>query len=297
MRTSILDQGVMFPGIEPRDSIEETLRLASFADRAGFERFWVAEHHNAANNCPAPEVLLAAVARETWRIRIGPGVALLPYHNPYRLAASIRLLDYLAPNRIDLALGRGQGGQYEMTSRLRQSDAEYPDQIDDLQNALGELRGGEYPDDRYAEMWLTGASLASAQLAGELSLSYCFAQFVMPTVLPQVAAKFRESSLGQMSNLPFSVAIEVLCSESQTEVDALREMVATGIPNAIVADASVELLFGYRAIVGTPKTVRPAIEYILSQYLPDEIIIISNCPDPQMRRRSFELVKGLCDDF
>ena len=119
----------------------------------------------------------------------------------------------------------------------------------------------------------------------------------MPMTLPEVAVTFREASATSSTNLPLSVAIEVLCSDSPIEVSALREMIANGLPNAIISGASEELLFGHRVIVGSPETVRVSLELLINQYLPDEVMIVSNCPDPEMRRRSFELVKGICDDI
>src|SRR5271168_2012862 len=111
IKLSVLDQSPVSDGYTPADALRNTIELARLADRLGYERYWIAEHHAMDTlACPAPEILLARVGAETSGIRIGLGAVLLPHYSPLKVVESFRMLHALYPNRIDLGLGRAPGG-------------------------------------------------------------------------------------------------------------------------------------------------------------------------------------------
>ena len=123
MRVSILDQSPVINGHSPREAVKETVKLAQLADKLGYTRYWLAEHHNMKGLAdPCPEILLSAIGAETKNIRIGTGGILLPYYSPLKVAETFRMLEALYPNRIDLGIGRAPGGD-RLTAKAMSPDA------------------------------------------------------------------------------------------------------------------------------------------------------------------------------
>ncbi|MEY2690379.1 MAG: hypothetical protein RL375_4579 [Pseudomonadota bacterium] len=201
MKLSVLDQSVALAGQADDEAIRDTLALAEHCEALGYERFWVSEHHSLATIVgSAPEVLLAAVAARTTRIRIGSAGVMLPHYAAFKVAEQFRVLDALAPGRVDLGLGRAPGGDLR-TARALNPHADpdnFPQQVQELQAWLagqpwrgvtahprGPLRaeasGGSAPIEtaRVPEVWILGSSNYGAQLAAQLGLPYAYAYFFM----------------------------------------------------------------------------------------------------------------------
>src|SRR5690606_37706208 len=184
---SVLDLASVGRGADPATALQGTPRLAQTADRLGFHRFWVAEHHNMPIVAStSPPVLMAHLAAVTERIRIGSGGVMLPNHPPLVVAEQIALLEALHPGRIDLGIGRAPGTDPVTAAALRRSadalDArEFPQQLLDLMALLGDVREGARLHQRFRatplattfpSIFLLGSSGFSAQLAGILGLPF-----------------------------------------------------------------------------------------------------------------------------
>ena len=186
MRLSVLDQSTAATGRSEAASIRESVALAAHCEALGYARFWVSEHHNLpAIVGTAPEVLMAAIAATTQRIRIGSAGVMLPHYSALKVAEQFRVLEALAPGRIDLGVGRAPGGDMRTARALNPNahaaaDA-FPEQVHDLQawTSLPEHQGiAAHPRGPHApEIWILGSSNYGAQLAAHFGLPYAYAYF------------------------------------------------------------------------------------------------------------------------
>ena len=196
LRLSVLDQSVAPSGVPQALSISATLALAQRCEALGYHRFWVSEHHSHPSIVgTAPEVLMAAIAACTSRIRIGSAGVMLPHYAPLKVAEQFRVLDALAPGRIDLGVGRAPGSDQRTAQLLnpdRHASENFPRQVMELQAWVTEAVTGEglppghpghgvhaYPFSATAPtVWMLGSSDYGAQLAAHLGLPYAFAWFI-----------------------------------------------------------------------------------------------------------------------
>ena len=185
----ILDQSPVLAGARPRDAVLATVALARDAERLGYHRYWLAEHHAMRGLAdPAPEILLAYLAAQTTRIRIGTGGVLLPHYAALKVAEQFRMLDALAPGRIDLGIGRAPGGSQRVSLALESAEIQrFPRQVSDVVGFLDGTLAEEHPfaklvampgGDSSPEVWLLGSSDYSAALAAEMGLPFAFAHFI-----------------------------------------------------------------------------------------------------------------------
>jgi luciferase family oxidoreductase group 1 len=183
---SVLDLSPVGAGVSPSHAIRDSVELARAADRLGYTRYWVAEHHNMASIATsAPEVLIAHIAAVTERIRVGAGGIMIPNHTPLRVVEIFRTLEALHPGRIDLGLGRAPGTDPVTAAALRRSD---DPEVNHLLAELIAFERGEFPDQhpfrtitpmpsdaRLTSIWMLGSTLAGAAIAAELGVPYAFA--------------------------------------------------------------------------------------------------------------------------
>jgi luciferase family oxidoreductase group 1 len=196
MRLSVLDQSTIVAGTSPDAAIRESLVLARHAEALGYARYWVAEHHASLSQAgTAPEILIAAIAATTSRIRVGSAGVMLPHYSSLKIAEQFRVLEAIAPGRIDLGIGRAPGSDgltaYALNPHANSSGRdEFPGQVRDL---LAWLHGTALPAGHpfaavsaqpqgagAPEVWMLGSSDYGAQLAGYFGLPYCFAHFFAP---------------------------------------------------------------------------------------------------------------------
>ncbi len=192
LKLSVLDQSVARVGLAQDASIRQTLELAQHCEALGYERFWVSEHHSIpAIVGSAPEVLMAAIAARTRRIRIGSAGVMLPHYATYKVAEQFRVLDALAPGRIDLGVGRAPGGDMR-TARLLNPHAgsadDFPRQVLELQAWVnGQPMPPGHPGHGVQahpmgatapQLWMLGSSAYGAQLAAHYGMPYAFAHFI-----------------------------------------------------------------------------------------------------------------------
>jgi luciferase family oxidoreductase group 1 len=186
MRLSVLDQSVSLAGSSEDAAIRDTLSLAEHCERLGYTRFWLSEHHGLPTIVgSAPEILMAAIAARTTRIRIGSAGVMLPHYSALKVAEQFRVLEALAPGRIDLGLGRAPGGDMRTARALNPNAShaaeDFPVQVRDLHawTTLGTHAGiTAHPLGPHApEIWILGSSDYGAQLAAHFGLPYAFAYF------------------------------------------------------------------------------------------------------------------------
>src|SRR4051794_15901621 len=200
---SVLDQSPIPDGLTAADALANTLDLARAADRLGYTRYWLAEHHNTRGLAgSAPEVLAARVAAETRTLRVGSGGVMLPHYSPLHVAEQFRVLASLYPGRIDLGIGRAPGGDPLSAGALRAGvETPFPHAVQDLigwveerldpRHPFAAVRATPVPGEP-PEIWMLGSSDYGAAVAAVLGLPYSFAHFINPALGPDVVSMYRE---------------------------------------------------------------------------------------------------------
>jgi luciferase family oxidoreductase group 1 len=238
-RLSVLDQSPVAAGSTGGQALRNTLDLARAADRLGYHRYWLAEHHGTpALAGAAPEVMVGVVAAATERIRVGSGGVMLPHYSPFKVAETFSMLASLFPGRIDLGLGRAPGtdGRTALAlqrDRRQRAPYDFPDALDEL---LGYLDGTLEPDHPFAPLaemlpgrpevpapWLLGSSPDSAMWAAAEGLPYCFAQFINPEGGARIAASYRERfrPSARLASPVTVVAVWTICADTAEEAERL----------------------------------------------------------------------------
>lgn len=324
-KLSVLDLSPVSEGTSGPQTMQNTLELARMADRLGYERYWLAEHHSLPNVAsPAPEVMIGHVADQTTRMRVGSGGIMLPNHAPLKVAEIFRVLEALHPGRIDLGIGRAPGTDPMTAQALRRSGnrggQEFPEQFSQLLAFAGE--GEPFPDDHpfanvravpedvdLPPIWLLGSSGYSAQASGEMGLGYAFAAHFGPgdPVAPMHAYREHFDPSGSFENPSGIVATSVICAEDDErarELASSMELVwvrmnsgkPTPLPSPGEAlsyeynEAEQRIAEAHRAnqIVGGPETARQKIEDLAQRTAADEIMVTTAVYDHAERLRSYE---------
>jgi luciferase family oxidoreductase group 1 len=317
----ILDQSPVLAGAAPRDAILETIALARAAERLGYHRYWLAEHHAMRGLAdPAPEILLARIAAETSRMRVGTGGVLLPHYTALKVAEQFRLLDALAPGRIDLGIGRAPGGSQRVSLALESAEvARFPRQVQDVVGFLDGTLPESHPfakltampsGDTSPEVWLLGSSDYSAGLAAELGLPFAFAHFISgdaTAVTRMYRRHFRASARLPEPRVILCVAAIAAQTPEEAEVlartiDLWRLRIRRGI-DLPIPSRDEALAFPYseydreeiahnrqRLVLGAPRAVRARLETLASAHEADEAMILTITPDYASRTRSYELL-------
>jgi luciferase family oxidoreductase group 1 len=322
-RLSVLDQTPVPEGVSSAQALRDTLDLAQLADRLGYHRYWVAEHHGGGLVAgPSPEVLIGPIAAATEHLRVGSGGVMLPHYSPLKVAESFGVLAGLYPGRIDLGIGRAAGTD-PLTTHALQRDRSQP-LPDDFPDQLAELlayfeRG--FPAGHLArlaenlpggpeapEPWLLGSSEQSAIWAAELGLPYAFADFINPRGAP-LAASYRErfDREVRLEEPRVAVAVRATVAETSEEAerlsaswrmafDLLRQGRLIAVPTPEKAARYFELhpeereAGERRRLTGTAAEVRADIEETAAAYGADEAIVVTIAHDHEARRRSYELL-------
>jgi len=331
IRLSVLDQSTVVTGRSPDTSIRESIRLAQHCEALGYARYWCAEHHNSDSQAgTAPEILIAAIAATTSRIRVGSAGVMLPHYSSLKVAEQFRVLDAIAPGRIDLGLGRAPGSDgmtaYALNPQAETAAEHFPAAVRDLLAWLkGErlIEGHPFREIRaqpggptVPEVWILGSSDYGAQVAAYFGLPFCFAHFITDgRGAEQALALYREGyrpSERHPQPLP-AVCVWALAAETEAEAARLftsREMwrlgrdrgVFTALPSPEEAaayvytdgeQARIERLRA-RALYGTPATVGAKLRALAATLDVEEVAILTTLHDPEARRRSYTL---LADEF
>jgi len=323
LRLSVLDQSPVAEGSTGAQALERTLELARLADRLGYHRFWVAEHHGTPMLAgAAPEALIGPIAATTARMRVGSGGVMLHHYSPRKVAEAFSVLAGLFGDRIDLGLGRGADADPATTHALQRDrrvpdPQDYPDQLAEL---VAYLDGRPPPDGRFAglaplpglpgrpEPWLLGSSLQSAIWAAQLGLPYAFGDFINPEGA-EIAHLYRESFVGS-GRLPaplVAVSVAAVCADdddealrltASTRMAARMSHLGTPIPVPPVERALRYLeqveepptLRDRRMVLGSPATVRAGLEAVADEYGAGEVIVVTVAHSHAARERSYELI-------
>ncbi|MEM7424880.1 MAG: LLM class flavin-dependent oxidoreductase [Pseudomonadota bacterium] len=316
---SVLDLAPVPEGHDIATALANTLDLAVHAEKLGFARYWLAEHHNMPGiSSAATSVLIGQVAARTSRIRVGSGGVMLPNHAPLVIAEQFGTLATLFPDRIDLGIGRAPGTDMATARALRrtldQGDG-FPQDVMELlgyfEEATPETRVRAVPGaGTGVPVWILGSSLYGAQLAAHFGLPYAFASHFAPAALEHALAAYRETfQPSRYLDAPcFMLAIGVfaagsdeeglyLKSSAQQAMANLRSGRPGPLPRPVKDVASVVpadfLEAANHALscsaTGSPESVRSQLLALLERYEPDEVILAGQIHDHDARKRSFEI--------
>ncbi|WP_428492098.1 LLM class flavin-dependent oxidoreductase [Rhodopila sp.] len=327
LRLSVLDQSTIVADRSPDASIRESIALAQHCEALGYHRYWCAEHHNSDSQAgTAPEILIAAIAATTQRIRVGSAGVMLPHYAPFKVAEQFRVLDAIAPGRIDLGVGRAPGSDgltaYALNPRADTAADQFPADMRDLLAWLAGqklIEGHPFRDVRAQpqgpttpEVWVLGSSDYGAQVAAYFGLPFCFAHFITDGHgAEQALALYRQGYRPSPRHASPHAALCVwaMAAETQQEADTLfrsREIwrlnrdrglfTALASPEQaathVYSDAEtarVERLRA-RAFYGTADHVGTRLRALAQQHDVEEIAILTTLHDPAARRRSYALL-------
>lgn len=320
VKLSLLELGRVKQGADRKAALDEARDLAIAAERLGYERIWVAEHHNMkAVTTAATPVVVGHLAGATSTIRVGAGGVMLPNHAPYVVAEQYGTLETLYPGRIDLGLGRAPGTDQLTLQALRRHPAnaeKFPQDVLELQAFLGEVREGQKIEavpgsGTHVPLWILGSSLFGAQLAAELGLPYGFASHFAPQALDEALEVYRHRfKPSDQAERPYAlVGVNVIAADTDEEARRLftsQQMsfadMARGERN--VMQPPIDNIDTYwrpaekhRAasmlacsVVGSPETVKAGLKDLHQRTGAEEFMIVSDVFDPAARFRSIELI-------
>lgn len=332
IRLSVLDQSVAVTGRSEDTSIRETLALAQHCEGLGYERFWVSEHHSHPTIVgSAPEVLMAAIAATTLRIRIGSAGVMLPHYSALKVAEQFRVLEALAPGRIDLGVGRAPGSDGRTAQLLnpnaRHAADDFPRQVRELQAWVS---GVDLPEGHPGRgvtanptgpgapaLWMLGSSNYGAQLAAHYGLPYAFAYFITDGQGAEEAlAIYRELYRPSPQHPEPQPALCVWALAADTEAEAwqlfssrerwkidrnqgalgpLQSPVEVAQRPYSAADQAAADRLRRTALVGSAKQVADKLSALSDALNVEELVVITWTHDPVARRRSYELLAQALD--
>jgi luciferase family oxidoreductase group 1 len=318
---SILDLSPIVQGGTAGDALQRSLDLARHAERLGYQRYWLAEHHNMPGIASAATaVVIGHVAAGTKTIRVGSGGIMLPNHAPLVIAEQFGTLEALFPGRIDLGLGRAPGTDQLTARALRRGNADpadtFPDDVQELQAYFGPVGPKQavqaVPGGGLAvPIWLLGSSLFSAQLAAALGLPFAFASHFAPDYLEEALGIYREkfrpsaqlkrpyamAAIGVYAADTDAAAARLFTSQQQAFLK-LRRGTPGPLPPPVDSMeglwSSMEAMMinnAFReAVVGSPVTVKRGLTAFLKRTQVDELMVVAAIYEHTARLRSFELV-------
>jgi luciferase family oxidoreductase group 1 len=320
---SVLDLAPIPEGATAGDALRNSTDLARHAERLGFNRYWLAEHHNMPGIASAATaVVMAHVAAATSTIRIGSGGVMLPNHAPLVIAEQFGTLAALHPGRIDLGLGRAPGTDQRTARALRRdlagSETRFADDVLELQSYFRPA-----PPDQAVRavpgagldvpIWLLGSSTYSAELAAELGLPFAFASHFAPDLLNHALhiyrSRFRPSA--QRARPHAMLGLNVFAAETDaraahlfTSLQQAFINLRRGRPGKLPAPAAMQDIWSpmeqaqvdhalVHSIVGSPETIRAGLDRFIAEFAPDELMITAQIHDHAARCRSYEIISDV----
>ena len=327
LRLSVLDQSIAVTGRPHGDAIRNTIAMAQACERLGYERFWVSEHHNNATIVgTAPEILIGAIAAVTHRIRVGSAGVMLPHYAPFKVAEQFRVLDAIAPGRIDLGLGRAPGSDGRTAFALHPLANERPAQFpNDVRDLTAWVTGAPLPDghpfatvraypagETAPEIWMLGSSDYGAQVAAHFGLPYAFAWFFTEGLGAAQALELYRTLYQPSARHPephAALCVWALAADTEEEAQfhftsraRFRLLRDRGVfaplePPEVAAaypytEAEIARLAEYRsaAFIGTGTRVAERIADLAQRLNVQEIAVVTWAYDEAARRRSYALL-------
>ncbi|MEY4345042.1 MAG: hypothetical protein RL032_874 [Pseudomonadota bacterium] len=321
---SMLDLVAVREGGTVAQALGIALRTAQHAERLGFERYWLAEHHNMPGIASsATAVLVGHLAAGTNRIRVGSGGIMLPNHAPLVVAEAFGTLAELYPGRIDLGLGRAPGTDPLTMRALRrnraETEADFPREVEELQQLLAPAK----PDQRLVAcpgagtqvpLWLLGSSLFSAQLAAQRGLPYAFASHFAPRMLLQAVALYRSlfqpSAQCEKPYVVIGVPLVAAPTDAQAQylassiyqrvlgiVTGQRKSLQPPVENYLESlqpqeSAAIADFLGAAAI-GGPERIKRQLQHLTDITQADEIMLVCDIFDPALRLQSLDIAASV----
>ncbi len=328
IRLGILDQTLLYEQGTPEQALRDTVELARLADRLGYHRFWVSEHHDSRGVAgSSPEVLAAYVLASTERIRVGSGGVMLQHYSPYKVAENFNVLAALAPGRLDLGIGRAPGGLPRSTLALRrgaqEEDASLEGRLSPLRDYLhGVEPGADSPlaglraepvPAQPARLYVLGASADSADLAARLGLPYAFSLFINGDLdqaadsLRRYRERFVPAAAGSRPESILAVSAALADTDEEAvgiaaESDLFRVFLAGG-RKITIGDRERAEEFGQQSgeayriehirsplIRGSAETVGRRLREAAERSGADELVVTSPIRELAKRLRSYELL-------
>jgi luciferase family oxidoreductase group 1 len=326
MQWSVLDQSPASAGSTQAAALRASLELAQHCERLGFNRFWVSEHHNSASIVgTAPEILMAAIAATTVRIRVGSAGVMLPHYSALKVAEQFRVLEAIAPGRIDLGVGRAPGSDYLTAQALNphaNAADEFARQVQELRHWVeGTALPSGHPFQAIRafpqgptspELWILGSSDYGAQLAAYLGLPYAFAYFFRDGAGAEEALALYRRHYVPNERYPTprpTICVWALAADSDAEARRLltarehwRVGFEKGLREALISPedaarqtyspAERELIMRQRevAIAGTAENVAARLRQLAARFDLDELFVNTWTFDPAARMRSYQLL-------
>ena len=334
LQLSVLDQSPVREGGMATDALHETIALAVATEALGYQRFWVAEHHNLGNFAgTSPEILIGQIAARTRSIRVGSGGVMLTHYSALKVAENFRLLQSLYPGRIDLGIGRAPGSDSLTAAALAYPGTardvrHFPQQVADVMAYLSDSLDRSHPFSGVhagpgqpagtPDVWLLGSYVESAHMAAKMGLPFSYAHFFGngaengPLIVESYRRHFQPSA--SLAEPLVNVGVHVLCAE--TEEEALRLAtsrnlmklrsalgVRSGVPSVEEAVAypyrpeeSAYLEQVKRSYVdGNPQQVKAKLEDLADLYQTTDLTIVTICHGFAERVRSYELLGEVCE--
>lgn len=327
MKLSVLDQSTSSAGLPEDQAVRDTIQMAQLCEDLGYSRFWVSEHHNHPTIVgTAPEITMAAIAQSTSRIRIGSAGVMLPHYAPLKVAEQFRVLNAIAPGRIDLGVGRAPGSDGKTAYALNpnsHADAEhFPANTRDLiawvsgedlvdQHPFAELKAHPMSETS-PDVWMLGTSDYGAQVAAHFGLPYSFAHFITDGRGVERALTLYRENFRPSERYPEPVAnicAWALAADSEEEAERLftsrshwkvsREKGALMSIESPETVAGIEYSEGEKArikqlrneaLIGSASQVGAKLRALAGQHGLDEIVVLTWTYEQSARRRSFELL-------
>lgn len=326
MKLSVLDQSTASRGREQDCAIRETLELARHCEELGYHRYWLSEHHNSGNIAgTAPEILMAAIAATTRRIRVGSAGVMLPHYSALKVAEQFRVLEAIAPGRIDLGVGRAPGSDrltsYALNPNPENVLEQFPRQVQELQHWVAGIplpeshpfreipaqpTGPTSPD-----IWILGSSDYGAQLAAILGLPYAFAYFFSRTTRVEQALDLYRENYRPSERYPkplTTICVSALAAD--TEEEALyqfkpRERAiidrSLGIRLPLMSPEEADRPYSAeeqviaeklrrKDFVGSSHQVAARLKAFATPLGLDELVVVTWTYDAEPRHRSYELL-------
>lgn len=316
----MLDLVAVRQGGTARQALDVALQTAQHAERLGFTRYWLAEHHNMSGIASsATAVLVGHLAGGTQRIRVGSGGIMLPNHAPLVVAEAFGTLAELYPGRIDLGLGRAPGTDRATMRALRrdrpETEQDFPNDVAELQRLLGPVQSDDHITampgaNTNVPIWLLGSSLFSAQLAAQRGLPFAFASHFAPRMLLQAIEIYRSTfrPSAQLAKPYVAIGVPLIAAPTDDEAEYLASSthqrvlgILTGqrgqLPPprdnflaSLPANAKAAIDdFLAAAVIGGPDTVQSGFQQLFDATHADEFVLVSDVFDPSLRLRSLDI--------
>ncbi len=324
----VLDLSPVPSGSTGADALRNTLDLALHAERLGYRRYWLAEHHATPGLASsAPEIMIGRIAAATTGMRVGAGGIMLPNHAPLRIAESFRVLEALHPGRIDLGIGRAPGADPVTAFALRRTTGGFGGE--EFTSQIAELlayAGAGFPDDHpfrnvravpddvpLPPLWMLGTSDESARLAAALGMGYAFARHLGPRRAEGAMRLYREEfrPSRELEHPRSILAASVFCADTEARAEELAGSLGlwvvrarggrpTTLPSPEEAaghdygEAEAQRVAKYRRaqVIGSPEQVRDELDRLAVATQADELMVMTSIHDHSERLRSYELLAG-----